>query len=94
MECLPLFNVPTKLIRLIELTQINGTERFKVNNEYRQEFKVDSGLKQGDPLSTNLFIVFVDVILKQLDLRRNKPTRWKQCSAYADDILIITRTKE
>ena len=75
MECLPLFKVPAKLIRLIELTQINTTERSKINNEYRQEFKVDSGLKQGDPLSTNLFIVVLDVILKQLNLRKNIPTR-------------------
>ena len=35
----------------------------------------------------------MDSVLKQLDLRGNISTRIKQCSAYADDILITTRTK-
>jgi len=32
----------------------------KVNNEYTEEFKGESGVKQGDPLSATLFSV-VDV---------------------------------
>jgi hypothetical protein len=34
----------------------------------------------------------IDSVLKQLDLKGNISTRIKQCSAYADDILITTRT--
>lgn len=32
-------------------------------------------LKEGDPLSTTLFILVVDVILKQLDVKGNISTR-------------------
>jgi hypothetical protein len=42
-------------------------------------------VKQDNPLSATLFI---GDILKQLELRSNISTRLKQCSAYADDILI------
>jgi hypothetical protein len=49
-------------------------------------------LKQGDPISATKFSVVVDVILKQLDLRGIVPTCLKQHSAYADDIMITTRT--
>jgi hypothetical protein len=33
-------------------------------------------------------------VLKEMDLRGNISTRLKQCSAYADDILIKTRTQQ
>ena len=68
-------------------------EQEKINNEYTEEFKIECGIKQRDPPSANLFSVGVDVILKQLDLWGNISTRLKQCSAYADDILITIRTK-
>jgi len=88
-ECLAQYNVPAKLIRLTELTIINNRARVKINNEYTEEFKVESGVKQGDPLTTTSFSVDVDVILKQLDLREITSTHLKHCSAYADDILHI-----
>jgi hypothetical protein len=68
-ECLVRCRVPEKLIRLIELTVINTRARIKINNEYAEEFKVESGVKRRDTLSTTLFHVVVDVIAKQLDLR-------------------------
>jgi len=56
--------------------------------------KIDARIKQVKPLSTTLFSLVVDVILKQCDLGGNISTRLKQCSAYADDTLITTRTKQ
>jgi hypothetical protein len=37
-----------------------------LKNEHTEEFKKESGVKQGDLLAADLFSVFVDVILKQL----------------------------
>jgi len=51
-------------------------------------------VKEGEPLSASLISIIIDDILKQLELRGNIPTRLKQCSAYADDILITARTKQ
>ena len=55
---------------------------------------MESGVKQGDPLSAALFGVVLDVIIEQLDLRGSISTHLKQCSAYADDILITAITKQ
>jgi hypothetical protein len=44
-------------------------------------------------LSATLFSIVIDDILKHLELRGNI-TRLKQCSAYADDILITAGTKQ
>jgi hypothetical protein len=63
-DCLAQCRVPAKLLRPIELTLINTRTRVKVNNEYTEDFKVESGVKQGGPLSATLLSVVVYVILK------------------------------
>jgi hypothetical protein len=50
--------------------------------------------KQGDPLSATLFSNAMDSILKKMELRGNISTILKQCTAYADHILITTRTTQ
>ena len=67
--------------------------RVDINNEHKEEFKVESGVKQGYSPSATLFSTGTDAILQQLDLRGNTLTHIKQCPAYTDDILINTRTK-
>jgi hypothetical protein len=75
-ECLAQYKVPGKL--MTELTLFNIRARVIINNEYKEEFKVESGVQQGDLLSAALFSVAIDVILKQLGLRGNISTRSKQ----------------
>jgi len=48
--------IPPKLINLIKLTLENTTVKVKVNNNYTLDFRVDTGVKQGDPLSPTLLI--------------------------------------
>jgi len=74
------------------LTLINTRARITINNEYAEALKVEFGVKQ-EPLSTALFHVVVDVIVKQLDLRGNN-LHLKLCSACSDDILIRTITQQ
>jgi hypothetical protein len=93
-ENLMQYNIPSKISRLTGLTLTNTTAKFKINNKFTENFNVEIAVKQGDPLSATLFTVVIDKVLKQMDLRGNISTRLKQCSAYADDILITTRTKQ
>jgi hypothetical protein len=53
---------------------------------------MESGVKQGDPLSATLLGLVVDAILQQLDLRGYISTRLTQCSSYADGIFIFINT--
>ena len=93
-ECLKQFEAPYKLITLIGLTLIHTKARVKVNKDFTEEFIVKCGVKQGDPLSATLFNLFIDTILKQMELRGNITTCLKQCIAYADDILLTTIIKQ
>jgi hypothetical protein len=45
-------------------------------------------------LSTTIFSIVIDDIIKQLELKGNISTHLKQCSQYADDIIITARTKQ
>ena len=76
-ECLTKYKVPKKLIKLIGLTFINSTEKVKIGDQLTNEFRIVSGVKQGDPLSTTLFSIVIDNVLQQLDLKGNISTRIK-----------------
>jgi len=93
-ECLNKYEIPSKLIKLIARTLQDTKARVKVNQNYTEKFEITTGVKQSDPLSATLFSIVTDNILKQLELRGNISTHLKQCSAYADDILITARTEQ
>ena len=50
LESLSMNKIPSKLVNLIKLTLENTRAKVKVNNGYTSAFRVDSGVKQGDPL--------------------------------------------
>jgi hypothetical protein len=49
--------VPAKLLILIGLILINIRARAKINNKHTEEFKVESGVQQGDPPYATLYSV-------------------------------------
>ena len=59
-ESLIQHNIPSKIIRLIGLTLTNTTAKVKVNTHFTKNFSVETGIKQGDPLSATLFAVVID----------------------------------
>ena len=81
-------------MKLVAKTLQDTKARVKINQTYTEKFEISTGVKQGDPLSATLFRIVINDIIKQLELRGNISTRLKQCSAYADDILIIARTQQ
>jgi hypothetical protein len=93
-KCLNEYEIPSKLIKLIARTLQDTKARVKVNQNCTEKFEIMTEVKQGHPLSETLFSIIIDDILKQLELRGNISTRLKQCSEYADDILITARTKQ
>jgi len=73
---------------------LKTTAKVKVNNAYTEEFRVESEVKQGDPLSPTLFSLVIDTVFKERDLSGDISTRLRQLTTYADDILITTRTRQ
>jgi hypothetical protein len=88
------YNVPDKLIRLTKLTMQQTKVKVKINNSYTEWFETKTGVRQGDPLSALLFSVVLDSVITNLEVWGNITTRIKRICAYADDIVIIGRTKQ
>jgi hypothetical protein len=86
---------PTKLIRLSKEMLTIVTCCVKIQNDCSESFETRQGLRQGDVLSTLLFKVVLEGIVRRANLQTtgtiyNKET---QLLAYADDIDIVGRSQ-
>jgi DNA repair ATPase RecN len=75
--------------------QTKDIHKYKIQNECSESFETRQGLRQGDVLSTLLFNVVLEVIVRRANLQTtttiyNKET---QLLAYADDIDIVGRSQ-
>jgi hypothetical protein len=68
--------------------------KVKVNNNYSEWFERKTEVRQEDTLSALLFSVVLESVITNLEVRGNITTRLKQICAYADEIIIIGRTKQ
>uniref|UniRef100_A0A8D9DTK6 Craniofacial development protein 2 n=1 Tax=Cacopsylla melanoneura TaxID=428564 RepID=A0A8D9DTK6_9HEMI len=92
-EALEDLDVPRKLTRLIMMTMDGSNAQVKVNNQLSEPFSINKGVRQGDGLSTTLFIVVLHYVIKHFDQRGTIFNKSTQICAYADDIALISRTK-
>lgn len=87
--------IPGKLIKLIGMTLSQTVNAVRVNGNVSQEFEVNKGLRQGDPLSTLLFNMVLEIIIRESGINRKGTLLNKshQCLAYADDLVLLARNK-
>lgn len=94
-EALEELGVPKKLIRLVRMTLKQTNYKVTSNACVSEKFSVNKGLRQGDPISTTLFNLTLEKVIRDTQLK-TKGTIFNQrvqVLAYADDIVIITRAK-
>jgi len=78
------FKIPRKLINLIGMTLRNTTGRVKVQNMMTEEFAINKVLRQGDALSTQLFNVVLDKVIRHIQI--NKGGSLRECSRIYENI--------
>jgi len=86
--------IPHKLIRLVKMMMKNTTPRVKVTNKLCNSFTFNAGVRQGDGLSTTLFILALHHGVQKIDQRGTIVTKLSQICAYADDIVNVARTQK
>ena len=85
--------IPYKLITLVKMTMKNTTSRVKVTNTLSNSFTFNSGVRQGDGLSTTLFILALHHWVQKIDQRGTIFTKLSQICGHADDIVMVARTQ-
>lgn len=94
-EYLENLGVPQKLVNLIRLTLHRIASNVLVEGSLSKSFTSRQGLKQGDPLSTVLFNLMLEDILRKAGLNTKGMIYHcrHQVIAYTDDVTLITRSK-
>lgn len=89
------FGIPPYLTAMVKMTLSNVECQIRIQGDVSRTFKTHTGLRQGDPLSSILFNIALEKIIRNTDLTTTGTimNRRVQILAFADDIDIIARTK-
>jgi hypothetical protein len=90
-----ILDVPKKLVQLISVTMAGSKATVKVNNQYTHTstFPIINGVRQGDALSSILIDLVLEAIFKKINITGHIGTKTIQIIAYADDVAIMSRSK-
>ena len=65
-EIMKEFRIPMKLVRLIKMTLANTNSKVKIQGKLSPSFETVIGLRQGDSLSTLLFNLCMEKIIRNI----------------------------
>ena len=90
--------LPSKFIEMVKAIDSNLTAKIVINGATSRKIKIRKGTRQGDPLSTDKFMIALDPFLKSLDANQNIEKFVSKCNkeflslAIADDLTVFTRS--
>jgi len=92
-EILEEFGIPAKLIRLIKATLTDTKCKILIQNLISDSFSIETGLRQGDGLSTILFNFALEKVIRALSINWKGTifSTSKQITAFADDADLLGR---
>jgi hypothetical protein len=76
------FGIPMKLVRLVKMTLTNTKSKVKIQGKLSPSFETVVGLQQGDSLSTLLFNLCMEKIIRNIE-----STQGEQFSIEQDNTL-------
>ena len=87
-----------KVLEIIKTLYLEDTASIKIGNQFSKPFKTNRGVRQGCVLSPLLFILFLSDLQELLDRSKDNVKLDEDlevsCLMWADDILILSETKE
>jgi hypothetical protein len=94
-EIMKEFGIPMKLVRLVKMTLANTNSKVKIQGKLSPSFETMIGLRHGDSLSTLLFNLCMETIIRNVRINAGGTiyNRTRQCLVYADDVVILGRSE-
>jgi sorting nexin-29 len=91
-EAVAEFRIPFKLISHTKMTLETTYNKDKIQNKLSDSFMTNTGMRQGDPLSTVLFNITLEKALREIQVNPDTTifNTTRQILAYVDDIAILT----
>ena len=86
-----------KIFNCIKSFYENYGAYVKINNYYTEPFEIQTGVKQGDPLSPTLFCILIDVLIQEVaNLNSGVNIDGVKISilAFADDIVLLAENEK
>jgi hypothetical protein len=85
------FGMPGRLVRLVKMTLESTNNKVKIQGKMSQSFQTVAGLRQGDSLSTLLFNLSMEKVIRNVKTNPGGTifNRTRQCLAYADNVVIL-----
>jgi hypothetical protein len=84
------FWIPEKLINLIKMTLRRTLNKVHISGKLSDSFETTCGLRQGHALSTLLFNVMLEKVIRNIELNPGGSifTRTRQYMPYSDDMAV------
>jgi len=60
------FEIPEKLVRLVKACFQHAKYKVKFNEKLSEEFSVETAFKQGDALSSTLFNIVLESVVREI----------------------------
>ena len=96
LECL---NISGPFLNLLKDMYSKNSCAIKIGNKRTRFFRCKMGVRQGCPLSPNLFNIYINDIVERLNKANNTPLLLRNaskfsCLLYADDIVIMSLSED
>ena len=82
------------ILRIIESMYTNPQAKVFFNGQFSELFNIERGVAQGCKLSTLLFNLYINDLLKNLSAIKNDSSTNTTALCYADDLIIVTNSKK
>ena len=92
-EAMDKMGITQKLIRLTRMAMCQKKARVRTDNQISVSFEINKGVKQGDGLSTSLFVLALHNAAQEIVQKGTIYTKSSQICAYTDDVVIVTRSE-
>lgn len=83
---------PTKLLHIVKAIYRNSWAQIRINNKLSKHLKINSGVKQGCPLSPLLFIIVIEILHTLIRINNDiipNPIIKQKSQGYADDTMLL-----